>query len=86
MAKEKPQPQWTLVTPHTKIEFTYTNHAGKTEHRMCEFLGIDYGSNDWYPEPQFFIRCKADDRDGAERSFAIAKIKGETFRKTDMTW
>lgn len=80
--KKQAQPQWILVTPHTLIEFTYINHNGKREYRKAEFLGIDYGRNDWYPEPQFFLRCKALDRDGAERSFAIAKIEGDTFAKT----
>jgi hypothetical protein len=82
----KKQPLWTVITPNTRIEFTYLNHEGKLETREATFLGIDYGSNSWYPERQFFLRCKAHDRGGAERSFAIAKIDGETLRKTDMTW
>lgn len=78
--------KWMVITPNSLIEFVYTNHEGIREKRYARFLGIDYGSNSWYPERQFFLRCEALDRDGAERSFAIAKIDGETLEKTKMEW
>lgn len=54
------------------IRFPYKNHRGENAIREVIFHGIDYGSNEWYPEAQFFLRCY-DPQKGA-RSFAIANI------------
>jgi hypothetical protein len=78
------KPKWVVLTPQTHINFIYTNHRGVREKREAIFLGVDYGSNSWYPEEQWFLRCKALDRDGAERSFAINNISD--IQKTNMIW
>lgn len=62
--------------PGDKLVFTYRNHRGEVEPRAVELIGVDYGSNEWYPEPQWFLRGR-DMLKNAERSFAFANIVGE---------
>lgn len=56
------------------LAFDYTNHRGATERRNVVYLNLEFGSNEYYPEPQFLIRCFDPSRN-AERSFAIANIR-----------
>lgn len=62
--------------PGDKLVFTYRNHRGEVEPRAVELIGVDFGSNEWYPEPQWFLRGRDMLKD-AERSFAFANIVGE---------
>lgn len=55
------------------LSFPYTNHRGVNETRRVVFLGLDYGSNVFYPEPQWLMRTFDLDRKDY-RSFALAKI------------
>lgn len=64
--------------PGQTLSFFYTNHRGERERRVVRFDGIDFGENEWYPEPQWFIRTWDYDRE-APRSFAISKIETETL-------
>jgi len=61
------------------VEFGYLNHRGETATRQCVVIGPDYGSNEWYPEPQFFLRCIDTERN-VIRSFALANIVAGTFK------
>lgn len=61
------------------LQFSYTNYKGVTEMRTVMFLGLDYGTNEWYPEPQWFMRCHDQDRD-AERCFALNKINANYIK------
>jgi len=60
--------------PGLPLSFDYTNHKGVTERRNVVYGCLEFGSNEYYPEPQFLIRCFDPSR-GAERSFAIANIR-----------
>lgn len=66
-----------VLHPGNVVKFEYTNHRGVTEERHVEVIGLDFGSNEWYPEDQWFMRGRCLDRD-AIRSFALAKIDGHT--------
>lgn len=59
--------------------FPYTNHRGVTEMRHVVAMGLDYGSNMYYSEPQWLLRTfDLDRRD--YRSFALAKIDPATVQ------
>lgn len=53
--------------------FTYKNHRGEVSERHVRFEGVDYGSNDFHTEPQFFLHCFCYDKN-APRSFAVSDI------------
>lgn len=55
------------------LEFSYENYKGVVSRRRVRLMGLDYGSNEWYPDDQWFARCY-DLNKGAVRSFALAKI------------
>lgn len=57
----------------SRLSFLYENYKGKTAERDVILLGLNYGSNEWYPEDQWFIHCW-DNHKQACRSFALAKI------------
>ena len=59
--------------PGYRYTFIYTNHRGETKTRRVEFVGLDFGSNDWYPEEQWFMRTQDLDK-FQTRSFALNKI------------
>lgn len=56
-----------------QLSFDYTNYRGETSVRHVIFIGLDYGENKWYPEPQWFMRTW-DCEKQAYRSFALNKI------------
>lgn len=62
------------IYPGAILSFDYTNHRGTTEHRVVTYIGLEFGSNEYYPQPQFLLRCFDPSR-GADRSFAIANIR-----------
>jgi hypothetical protein len=58
------------------VEFYYRNHEGKQSYRRVLPMVIWYGTTQWHPEPQWFLKARADDRDGQERDFAMSGILG----------
>jgi hypothetical protein len=56
-----------------RLRFPYTNHKNITEVREVTLEGLQYGSNQWYPKPQWFIRCW-DSRKKDTKIFALNKI------------
>ena len=64
---------WKHIRMGQALRFNYTNHRGVTEQREVAFGAIQYGSNDYYPEPQWFLYCYDRSR-GAMRSFALNRI------------
>ena len=61
--------------PGKRLRFDYLNHRDVLEHRDVIFRGLDFGTNEWYPEPQWFMRTYDCVRQ-ADRSFALARIDG----------
>jgi predicted DNA-binding transcriptional regulator YafY len=61
------------IRPGDRIRFPYTNHRGVTEERDVIVQSIQYGSNEHYPEPQWFLGCYDCSRKGY-RSFAVNRI------------
>lgn len=61
------------LTAGALLTFPYTNYKGEFAIRTVIFSGIEYGSNEWYPEPQWFIRTWDLDKN-APRSFALDRI------------
>lgn len=55
-------------------QFEYTNYRGARGTRTLLVLGVQYGSNEYYPEPHFFLYGMDRDK-GAMRSFAIDLIE-----------
>lgn len=66
------------LKPGERLRFDYLNHRDVLEKRDAIFQGLDYGDNEWYPEPQWFMRCYDIDRD-ADRSFALSRIDGRAI-------
>lgn len=62
------------------VEFFYSNHEGKRTLRRVLIESFSYGSNEWYPEPQFFLNCWDFDRN-ARRSFAFANIEAGSMEQ-----
>jgi len=62
-----------VFKPDELLHFDYINMAGDAKRRRCKFIGIDFGTNDQFQEPQFFLRCHDLDIN-APRSFAINRI------------
>lgn len=69
--------------PGQQYEFRFTNFRNEVETRHVIFQGVDYGANQYYPIPQWFIRCYDLER-GEPRSFKIAGIDVTTIRKLDL--
>ncbi len=67
-----------VFMPGNRLRFRYVNHRGQDELRDVVFRGLDYGSNEWYPDKQWFMRCYDVERD-AYRSFALARIEGDAI-------
>lgn len=58
--------------------FVYTNWKGERAPRLAQFEGVQFGSNEYHPEPQFFLKMLCLER-GEIRSFAIKDIEPTTF-------
>lgn len=63
------------------LEFQYTNHRGETKLRRVLVMGVDFGENEWYPQPQWLLRCWDIERNDW-RSFALSNIDTETLSIT----
>ena len=59
-----------------RVEFDYLNWRGETETRLVEFRCLQFGSNKFYPEPQWFLHGVCASL-LAVRSFALNRIVGE---------
>ncbi len=60
------------------LGFTYVNHSGNLEERRIVFLGLDFGSNEFYPGPTWLLRGWCTKRN-APRSFDLTKINGNAI-------
>lgn len=56
-----------------EVWFTYTNWRGETSERKVLPLSIWFGSTEWHPEEQWFIRG-TDVEKGEERDFALTDM------------
>lgn len=54
------------------IEAVYTNWRGETRSRQLAPLLLWYGSTEWHPEPQWFLRCHDMDELGNTKDFALS--------------
>lgn len=61
-------------TDNQVVEFEYRNHAGIYERRRVVPAQISWGTSEWYPNPQWLLRCWDVER-GAWRSFAWNDIQ-----------
>lgn len=52
----------------------YTNYKGERAARHVIPMGLEYGHNQWHPEPQWFLRVFDLDK-MAERTYAIKDIE-----------
>lgn len=64
--------------PGQRLRFDYINHRDVVERRDVIFKGLDFGSNEWYPEKQWFMHCYDCNRE-ADRSFLFARIDGHAI-------
>ena len=56
------------------VTIVYTNYRGERGVRHVQPLRIEFGSNEWHPEPQWFM-VAWDLEKGAERTFALRDIE-----------
>lgn len=66
------------IKPGQRYVFSYTNYRGVTETRCGLFVGISFGSNEWYPEPTWLMDYYDLDRNDW-RSFALERIDTSTL-------
>ena len=74
-----PYPSISTLYPGAMCSFFYVNYKNEREERTVRFCGLDFGHNDWYADPQWFMRT-IDVKRNASRSFAFAKIEMDTFK------
>lgn len=67
------------IPPGSIVRFEYLNHRGETASRTVHFKLLQYGSNHWYPNDQWFLHGRDMDRE-EYRSFALDKIKAGTMQ------
>lgn len=65
--------------PGNAYVFTYTNYKSEVETRHVIFRTVSWGSNEFYPDLQFFFTGFDVDKK-AVRSFSFAKIDIKSFR------
>jgi predicted DNA-binding transcriptional regulator YafY len=56
------------------VDIDYTNHRGERGIRRIVPLGIEFGANEWHPEPQWLLRAFDADKK-AVRLFAMKDIQ-----------
>lgn len=61
------------------VTIDYTNHAGVRSLRriMPDTYGLQFGSSEWHPEPQYLLTAHDFDRDDS-RTFAVKDIHSWT--------
>lgn len=56
------------------LTFTYRNYRGEvSERRVCP-ISVEFGSNQWHPEPQWLLRAFDLDK-GEDRVFAMRDME-----------
>jgi len=68
------------IFPGARIKFDYENHRGERASRQCVFIGLDYGSNSYYPTDRWLLRGWDISRNDY-RSFDLNKIEN-----LEMAW
>lgn len=71
------------LRPGQRIRFPYLNHKDLMETRDVVFQGVQYGANEYYPKPEWFLHCYDLDRQ-AFRSFAVSRIAPSTVELLDL--
>jgi predicted DNA-binding transcriptional regulator YafY len=70
----EPVPNQTSPTiqfaPGQVVSFTYRNWKGAVDERTVRVISLEYGSTEWHPEAQWFMRA-FDVRKQSVRLFAI---------------
>lgn len=66
--------------PGHAYTFDYTNYKGSRARRHVIFREVSWGSNDWYPELQFFFTGFDVDKNEV-RSFSFSKIEINSFSR-----
>lgn len=61
-----------------RIRFVYTNWRGTVATRTVEPTGLWFGSTEWHPEQQWFLRAVDLEKD-AMRDFALRDMKDVTY-------
>lgn len=56
------------------LKFIYKNWKGETKERMVEPIKVWYGSTEWHPEEQWFLKAKDLEKE-EERDFALRDIE-----------
>lgn len=56
-----------------QIKITYTNHRNETAVRLIEPMSIWFGTTEWHPTEQWFLKAKDVERD-VRRDFAMVHI------------
>lgn len=63
-------------------KFPYVNYKGEHEIRHVRLDGLDFGSNEWYPKDEWFMRTWDPSR-GAARSFALSMIDARLIENAE---
>lgn len=59
------------------VTFAYTNYRDVKENRIVRFSALQYGANEYHPEPTWLLHGYCFQRKGY-RSFDLARIDGAT--------
>ncbi len=62
------------IYPGSRISFKYTNYKGETSIRTITYQALEYGSNEYHKEQQWFVYGICSDKQ-APRSFALKDIE-----------
>ncbi|TIN05581.1 MAG: hypothetical protein E5Y14_32810 [Mesorhizobium sp.] len=57
-----------------ELQFAYTNHRGESGRRRVVPIRVWFGSTNWHPTQQWFLRALDLDKD-EERDFAFADVR-----------
>lgn len=66
----------------------YRNWKGEVSERVITPLTVWHGSTEWHPDPQWFLRCK-DEEKSVVRDFALRDFIGKGVTRTaldNLTW
>jgi len=63
-----------IQTPAKQIKFAYKNWRGETSTRIAIPTGLWFGSTEWHPDEQWFIKA-IDVEKGEIRDFALIDMK-----------
>lgn len=66
------------LIPGQGIEVRFLNYRDEWETRHLLFQGVDYGSNSYYPDAQWFLRAWDVER-GEPRSFPLVRLDPQSL-------